>query len=481
MIPVIALVGRPNVGKSTLFNRLTRSRDALVADIPGLTRDRKYGELSVDDRRFIVIDTGGLSGEESGIDAEMARQSLAAVEECDLALALVDARAGVTPADHRILSLLRQSGKPFMLVVNKIDGADELQASAEFHELGAPRMLAVSAAHGRGMGRLQEALLEAFPPEAAAEGAPAEDAGSDAQESDEAGAGPLRVKVAVVGRPNVGKSTLVNRFLGEERVVVYDQPGTTRDSIYVDFERGERQYTLIDTAGLRRRRSVHETVEKFSIVKTLQAIADANVVLVLVDARDGLVEQDVHLLGYVIDSGRSLIIVCNKWDGLDAERKGALKSELERRLGFADFAEVHMISALHGSNVGQLYAAIDRAWASARRRLPTNRLTAILERAVAAHAPPLVRGRRIKLRMAHPGGSNPPVVVIHGNQTEDVPEHYRRYLEHFYRRELELVGTPLRIQFVTGVNPYAGRRNTLTPRQEHKRKRLMRHVKKSRR
>ncbi|HND14635.1 MAG TPA: ribosome biogenesis GTPase Der, partial [Pseudomonadales bacterium] len=285
----------------------------------------------------------------------------------------------------------------------------------------------------------------------------------------------------VVGRPNVGKSTLVNRILGEERVVVFDQPGTTRDSIYIDFERGDTRYTLIDTAGLRRRRSVHETVEKFSIVKTLQAIADANVVLVLIDAQEGLVEQDVHLLGHVIDSGRALIIACNKWDGLPADRKAALKNELDRRLAFADFAEVHFISALHGSNVGQLYAAIDRAWASAQRKLPTNRLTAILESAVAAHAPPLVRGRRIKLRMAHPGGSNPPLIVIHGNQTEDVPEHYRRYLENVYRRELALVGTPLRIEFVTGTNPFAGRRNTLTPRQEYKRKRLMQHVRKSRR
>ncbi len=490
MLPVIALVGRPNVGKSTLFNRLTRSRDALVANIPGLTRDRKYGEFSAAGQRFIVIDTGGLSGEEEGIDAEMARQSLAAVAECDLALALVDARAGVTPADQRILALLRQSGKRFMLVVNKIDGTDESVSSAEFHELGAGRMVAVSAAHGRGMAQLQQALLDAFAIAPAAEAdagdvAPgaADEAADEGEEGDEAAAlaRTERVKVAVVGRPNVGKSTLVNRILGEERVVVFDQPGTTRDSIYIDFERGEKRYTLIDTAGLRRKRSVHETVEKFSIVKTLQAIADANVVLVLIDAQEGLVEQDVHLLGYVIESGRSLIIVCNKWDGLGADRKGALKSELDRRLVFADFAEVHYISALHGSNVGQLYAAVDRAYASARRKLPTNRLTAILEDAVATHAPPLVHGRRIKLRMAHPGGSNPPVIVIHGNQTEQVPDHYRRYLENVYRRELKLVGTPLRIEFVTGTNPYAGKRNKLTPRQEYKRKRLMQHVRKSRR
>jgi GTPase len=465
MIPVIALVGRPNVGKSTLFNRLSRSRDALVANIPGLTRDRKYGEMRVEERRFILIDTGGLSGEEQGIDAEMARQSRAAVTECDLALLMVDARAGVTPADHLILDMLRASGKRYLIVVNKIDGVDEYSASAEFHELGGSQLHAVSASHGRGIVQLQQALLQEFP-----EAQPEEPDAGRAE----------HVKVALVGRPNVGKSTLVNRILGEDRVVVFDEPGTTRDSIYIDFERAEKHYTLIDTAGVRRKRSVHETVEKFSIVKTLQAIADANVVLVLIDARDGLVEQDVHLLGHVIESGRSLIIVCNKWDGLSNEQKNTLRSDLERRLMFADFAEVYFISALHGSNVGQLYAAIDRAWVSARTKLPTNRLTQILEQAIATHSPPLVRGRRIKLRYAHPGGSNPPIIVVHGNQTESVPEHYRRFLENVFRRELKLVGTPLRIEFVTGENPYAGKRNTLTPRQENKRKRMMQHVRKKR-
>lgn len=467
MIPVIALVGRPNVGKSTLFNRLTRSRDALVAAIPGLTRDRQYGEFRAGERRFIVIDTGGLSGSEDGIDSEMARQSLAAVAECDLALFLVDARAGITPVDRDVLARLRSSGKPFLLVVNKIDGVDEHQFSAEFHELGANSLYAVSAAHGRGTAQLVEALEACFP------GGPEEQAAADDASQ--------RVKVAIVGRPNVGKSTLVNRILGEERVVVYDQPGTTRDSIYIAFDRAEKHYTLIDTAGVRRKRSVHDVIEKFSIVKTLQAIADANVVLMLFDAHDGLVEQDVHLLGHVIDSGRSLIIVCNKWDGLDHEQKKAIRSELDRRLMFADFAEVYFISALHGSNVGQLYAAIDRAYASARCKIPTNRLTALLENAVAAHAPPLVNGRRIKLRFAHPGGSNPPVIVVHGNQTERVPDHYTRYLEKYFRRELKLVGTPLRIEFVTTENPFAGRRNTLTPRQEFKRKRMMKHIKKTRR
>ena len=463
MVPVIALVGRPNVGKSTLFNRLTRSRDALVADIPGLTRDRRYGEFRVDDNRFILVDTGGIGSPGTGIDSVMLRQSRVAIEECDLALLIVDARSGVTPADHEVLRMLRTSGKAFLVVVNKVDGVDDNQASAEFHELGTDQLFLISAAHGRGVAQLQQALLETFP--------------ADGGERPEEGLA-SRVKVAVVGRPNVGKSTLVNRILGEERVVVYDQPGTTRDSIYVDFERDGSAYTLIDTAGVRRKRSVHEAIEKFSVVKTLQAIADAHVVLVLIDAREGLVEQDLHLLGHVIESGKSLVILCNKWDGMSEEQKRAVRSELDRRLVFADFAEIHFISALHGSNVGRLYAAIDRAFASAQRKLPTHRLTAILEDAVQAHAPPLVRGRRVKLRYAHPGGTNPPIIVIHGNQTERVPDHYRRYLEKIFRRELQLVGTPLRIEFVTGENPFAGRRNKLTPRQQARRKRLMKHVKK---
>ena len=339
MVPVVALVGRPNVGKSTLFNRLTRSRDALVADIPGLTRDRQYGEFRAGERRLILIDTGGLGEIEPGIDNAMARQSLHALSECDLALVMVDARAGLTPVDRDVLDRVRASGKAFFLVVNKIDGVDERSAGAEFHELGAGQLLPVSAAHGRGILHLAEALERHF------SGLPTSTIEPDATD---------RVRVAVIGRPNVGKSTLVNRILGEERVVVYDQPGTTRDSIYIDFERAGMHYTLIDTAGIRRRRSVDEAIEKFSIVKTLQAIADANVVLFLIDAREGLFEQDVHLLGHVIETGRSLIIVCNKWDGLSGEQRAALRSELERRLVFADFAETHFISALHGSNVGDL-------------------------------------------------------------------------------------------------------------------------------
>jgi GTP-binding protein len=405
-----------------------------------------------------------------------------ALAECDLALLLVDGRAGLTPTDRDVVQRLRESGKPFRLIVNKIDGIDEHQASAEFHAIGAAALHAISASQGRGVGQLVEALEAAFPVDepAVPEGSEFDIEEGETAEGVENVAHMHRARVAVVGRPNVGKSTLVNRILGEERVVVYDQPGTTRDSIYIDFERRDRHYTLIDTAGIRRKRSVHEVIEKFSIVKTLQAIADAEVVLLLLDAHDGLVEQDVHLLGHVIEAGRSLVVVCNKWDGLPPEQKATLKADLERRLVFADFAEVHYISALHGSNVGDLYGAIDRAWSSSRRKLPTNRLTTILEEAIATHSPPLVNGRRIKLRYAHPGGSNPPVIVIHGNQTESVPDHYKRYLENVFRKQLKLVGTPLRVQFVTGENPYAGKRNTLTPRQLYKRKRMMRHVKKGR-
>lgn len=479
MIPVIALVGRPNVGKSTLFNRLTRSRNALVADIAGLTRDRQYGTCEINGRECILIDTGGITNDEVGIDAEMLKQSRAAIDECDLAVLIVDGRAGLTPVDREVLQSLRVTDKPFLLVVNKADGGDEEQLMSDFHQLGVADMLAISASHGRGISTLKDEIIARFPePEADAFAAPEGEEGEEDEEGDEGETGQRRVRVAVVGRPNVGKSTLVNRILGEDRVVVFDMPGTTRDSIYIDFEREDKRYTLIDTAGVRRRRSVHEAIEKFSIVKTLQAIAEANIVLVLIDAREGLVEQDISLLGQVIDSGRSLIIVCNKWDGLDPHHKQRIKDELDRRLVFAEFAEVFYISALHGSNVGLLYGAIERAYRSALKKLPTNRLTRILEDAVQSHSPPMINGRRIKLRYAHPGGSNPPVIVVHGNQTERVPDHYRRYLENIFRRELKLVGTPLRVDFVTTENPYAGRKNTLTPRQEMKRKRMMKHIKK---
>ncbi|MEQ8262840.1 ribosome biogenesis GTPase Der [Pseudohaliea sp.] len=461
MLPVIALVGRPNVGKSTLFNQLTRSRDALVADLPGLTRDRKYGEGRSDDHRFIVIDTGGISGDEAGIDVAMASQSLAAIEEADRVLLLVDARAGLAADDEQLVRELRRRGKPFDLVVNKVDGLDPEVAASDFYRLGLEHFYRIAASHGRGVRALIEAVLADFPPG---------EAPADSEED--------RVRVAVVGRPNVGKSTLVNRLLGEERVVVYDQPGTTRDSVFIDFERDGAPYTLIDTAGVRRRKNVREVVEKFSIVKTLQAIDQANVVVLLMDGSEGLVDQDLHLLGHCIEAGRALVLAVNKWDGLEPEQRERMKSELERRLRFVDYAETHFISALHGSGVGLLFASIDAAYEAATRPLSTSRLTRILQDALADHPPPVVAGRRSKLRYAHAGGRNPPVIVIHGNGTDNIPASYRRYLEKTFARALSLSGTPVRVELRSGENPYAGRRNTLSKRQVDRKRRLMAHVKK---
>ncbi len=463
MIPVIALVGRPNVGKSTLFNRLTRSRDALVADYPGLTRDRKYGEAELAGRRFILIDTGGITGEEHGIDSAMAAQSLQAMDEADAVLFLVDCRDGLTAADRLIADELRNKGRRVYLVANKVDGVNVDTAMAEFYELGFEQVFPTTATHGRGVKNLMEAVLSFFP--------------EQPQQDEDAFKG---IKIAVVGRPNVGKSTLVNRMLGEERVVVFDLPGTTRDSIYIDYERNGKPYTIIDTAGIRRRKNVKLAVEKFSIVKTLQAIDDANVVVLLIDAREGLVDQDLHLMGHAIEAGRALVLAVNKWDGLEQHSREQIKTELERRLRFAEFADIHFISALHGSGVGNLYKSIEDAFQSATDKLNTNHLTRILQVAVQEHQPPLVRGRRVKLRYAHAGGRNPPVVVIHGNQTEEVPAHYARYLEKIFRRALDLHGTPIRIEFRSGDNPYAGKRNQLTPRQLAKKRRLMKHVKKNR-
>jgi GTP-binding protein len=391
----------------------------------------------------------------------MAEQSLTAVEEADAVLLMVDARDGLTAVDQDLVTLLRRRNKPFHLVVNKIDGINEDLVLTEFSALGVATLHPIAAAHGRGIKPMLEAVLAEFDD---AEPAARDDFGG--------------TRVAIVGRPNVGKSTLVNRLLGEDRVVVYDQPGTTRDSIYIDFERQERRYTLIDTAGIRRRKNVRETVEKFSIVKTLKAIDDAHVVILVMDASEGLVEQDLHLLGQTIDAGRGLVIAINKWDGLDADQRQRVKTELERRLRFIDYVDIHFISALHGTNVGHLYRSIDAAHAAATRKLSTSQLTRILEDAVADHEPPMINGRRIKLRYAHAGGQNPPLVIIHGNQTGKVPASYQRYLEKIFRRELELSGTPVRIEFRTGENPYAGKRNQLTQRQVARKRRMMKHVKK---
>jgi GTP-binding protein len=465
MLPVIALVGRPNVGKSTLFNRLTRSRDALVADTPGLTRDRNYGDGKVGERPFIVIDTGGLTGDTDDLEGLMAQQSWQAVEEADLVLFMVDGRDGLTAADEVIAAALRRTGKSQLLVVNKTDGIDAGTAMADFFALGMGEPQPIAAAHGRGVTALVNTAMEQLPvsPEVSPEAADDD-----------------RIRVAVVGRPNVGKSTLINRILGEERVLAFDMPGTTRDSIFIPFERDTTAYTLIDTAGVRRRARINEAVEKFSVIKTLQAIGAAHVVILVLDAQQEISEQDASLAGYIAEKGRALILAVNKWDGLDAHERSRIVEQLERRLPFLDFATTCFISALHGSGVGELFPHIEKAYASAMRELPTPALTAILEKIVQEHQPPLVRGRRIKLRYAHQGGRNPPLVVIHGNQTERVPATYKRYLENAFRAAMKLSGTPIRIEFKTGSNPYKGRKNKLTGRQQKRKSRLMRHVKKKR-
>ena len=463
MLPVIALIGRPNVGKSTLFNRLTRSRDALVADYPGLTRDRQYGFGRLGQIPYLVIDTGGVAGGEVGIEEAMVEQTVRALKEADAAIVMVDGRSGLTAADEHVADLARKHSKKTWLAVNKAEGLDAAIASGEFHALGLGEPVAVSATHGDRIGALIEAVLSDFDVDA-----PQEEEDEDDKE----------LRIAVVGRPNVGKSTLIHRLLGEERLVVFDQPGTTRDSVAVPFERNDRKYVLIDTAGIRRRSRVSEAIEKFSIVKALQAIEQAQVVIAVLDAQEGVTEQDVSLLGLVLERGRALVIVTNKWDGLSAEQRKKVRDDLERRLPFLDFAERITVSALHGTAVGDLLPAVERAYTAAMRDLSTTELTRELEAAVMAHAPPMVRGRRIRLRYAHQGGRNPPVIVIHGNQTERLPEAYRRYLVNRFRKAFKLKGTPVRMAFKTSENPYKGRRNKLTPRQEQKRKRLMKRVKK---
>ncbi|MFZ8198200.1 ribosome biogenesis GTPase Der [Alteromonas portus] len=478
MLPVVALVGRPNVGKSTLFNRLTNTRDALVADYPGLTRDRKYGQAKFEKRQFIVVDTGGITGDEEGIDAEMAQQSLLAIEEADVVLFLVDARAGMLPADQGIADHLRRINKKVFVVANKVDGIDGDSESAEFYSLGLGEIKQIAAAHGRGVSQLlQDALkpLETdFPDMEIVDEEPEEeeDAETQRQRLQE-----LPIKLAIVGKPNVGKSTLTNRILGEERVVVFDMPGTTRDSVYIPMERDEREYILIDTAGVRKRRKISEAVEKFSIVKTLQAIEEANVVLLVIDAREGITDQDLSLLGFVLNSGRSLVVAVNKWDGLSTDVKDDIKREMDRRLGFIDFARIHFISALHGSGVGNLFESVQEAYMSATKRINTALLTQIMEMAQDDHQPPLVRGRRVKMKYAHAGGYNPPVIVIHGNQVDDLPSSYKRFLMNYFRKALEIMGTPIKIEFREGNNPFEGKKANLTLAQQRKRRRMMSYYK----
>ena len=465
MLPVVALIGRPNVGKSTLFNRLTRSRDALVADYPGLTRDRQYGFGKIGPVPYIVIDTGGVAGGETGIDERMAEQTVRALEEADVAIVMVDGRSGLTAADEHVAALARKHAQRAWVATNKSEGLDANLTNAEFHGLGLGEPVAVSAAHGDRISALMEAVLEDF-----ADAEPDEAAAADAEEE-------RPLQIAVIGRPNVGKSTLINRLIGEDRLVVYDQPGTTRDSVTVPFERDGQRYEFVDTAGVRRRARVHEAIEKFSIVKALQAMERAQVVIAVIDAQEGVTEQDVSLIGLVVERGRALVVAANKWDGLSQEQRRHVRDQLDRRLPFLDFAEQFTISAMHGTGVGDLLPAAQRAYRAATRDLATGDLTRVLEDAVAEHPPPLVRGRRIRLRYAHQGGRNPPVIVIHGNQTERLPESYRRFLINRYRKVFKLKGTPVRLQLKTSDNPYKGRRNKLTPRQERKRKRLMKHHK----
>ncbi|TNH42355.1 ribosome biogenesis GTPase Der [Photorhabdus luminescens] len=492
MIPVVALVGRPNVGKSTLFNRLTRTRDALVADFPGLTRDRKYGRAEVEGQEFIIIDTGGIDGAEEGVETHMAAQSLMAIEEADIVLFMVDARAGLMPADHAIAKHLRSRERATFLVANKTDGVDIDTAIAEFYSLGLGDIYSIAASHGRGVTQLIERVLLPFSGKGEEEEVELTEEEANAaywaeqeqsememvEEEEDFDPSTLPLKLAIVGKPNVGKSTLTNRILGEERVVVYDMPGTTRDSIYIPMERNGREYILIDTAGVRKRGKITETVEKFSVIKTLQAIEDANVVLLVIDAREGISDQDLSLLGFILNSGRSLVIAVNKWDGMSQEDKERVKEMLDYRLGFVDFARVHFISALHGSGVGNLFDSILEAYDCATRRVNTSLLTRIMHMAEEDHQPPMIRGRRVKMKYAHAGGYNPPIVVIHGNQVTDLPDSYKRYLMNYFRRSLKVMGTPIRIQFKEGANPYADKRNTLTPNQMRKRKRLMAHLKK---
>jgi GTPase len=466
MLPVVALVGRPNVGKSTLFNVLTRTRDALVADMPGVTRDRHYGICRLAASPFVIVDTGGLVDEAEGIAEQASHQVDIAIGEADAVLLIVDAHDGLLPTDRSILDRLRRAAKPLILVVNKVDGREEQAALAEFAELGIAVALPVSAAHGRGVTPLLNTLAPLLPAVDDADMTPAEDEG---------------VRVAIVGRPNVGKSTLVNRLLGEERVIASDAPGTTRDSIKVPLVRDGRRYTLIDTAGVRRRARVEEALEKFSVIKSLQSVEAANVTVLMLDATEGVTDQDAALIGHVLESGRALVIAVNKWDGLDRYQRDQCRSSLSRKLDFVVWARQIYISAKHGTGVGDLMKAVDRAHASATHKFTSSDLTRALEAAYAGYQPPLVRGHAPKLRYAHPGGANPPTIVIHGSRTQHIAQGYKRYLENFFRKRYKLEGTPVRIDFNEKVNPYAGKRNELTEGQQKRRQRLVRFAKRGKR
>lgn len=440
MKPTLVIVGRPNVGKSTLFNRLTKSRDALVADMPGLTRDRHYGHGRVGARPYLVVDTGGFEpNAKEGILAEMAQQAEAAIAEADMLLFIVDGRAGLTGQDKAIAERLRRTGRPLLLVVNKAEGMDRALVGAEFHELACGDPLVISAAHGEGVRELVEEALAPFP---------------EAEEAPEESQSP---RIAVVGRPNVGKSTLINALLGEERVIAFDQPGTTRDAIAVPFQRKGKDYTLIDTAGLRRKGKVFEAIEKFSVIKTLQSIEEANVVVLVLDASQDISDQDAHIAGFCVEAGRAMVIAVNKWDSVDDYRRDRIKMDLTRKLGFLGFANAHFISALKGEGINPLMASVDAAYAASMVKMPTPKLTRLLQAALEKQTPPRHGIFRPKLRYAHQGGNNPPVIVIHGNALDHVPDSYRRYLERTFMEAFKLKGTPLRVEFRTTQNPYSNK------------------------
>ncbi len=460
MEPVVVLVGRPNVGKSTLFNGLTKSRDALVADFPGLTRDRQYGHVTQGTRQFLIVDTGGIGVDDAEVDSLMSRQSAQALEEADLILFVVDGRSGLSPVDEEIANQLRRISKSVILCVNKTDGVQDEVALGDFAHLGFQNALPLAATHGIGFRDLIDLCESFFPDEAD---------NTEEEGSQNEGA----ITIAFVGRPNVGKSTLVNRMLGEERVVVYDMPGTTRDSIRIPFERNNQFYVLVDTAGVRRKGRIQQSIEKFSVIKSLQAIDESNVCLLVVDAREGVTEQDLHMAGFIIESGRALVVVVNKWDGLDEDSKQKVKDDIDRRLPFLHFAKKRFVSALHGSGVGLLFKDIQEAFDSANQELSTSRLTRLLQDIVSQHQPPMTQGRRMKLRYAHAGGHNPPTIIIHGNQLDKLPESYKRYLINQFSKHLNLVGTSVKLVFKTSDNPFKDKKNTLTPRQKLKKRRLI--------
>jgi GTP-binding protein len=441
MKPTVVIVGRPNVGKSTLFNRLTRTREAIVVDAPGITRDRHYGEGRVGPKSYLVVDTGGFEPvTKEGIYHQMARQTRQAVDEADVVLFIVDARAGLTAQDREIGEELRRSGRKIWVIVNKAEGMNSAMSTAEFHALGLGEPLAISAAHGEYVSDLMDLVLADFP-------------SPDREKEDDS----KHPKIAIVGRPNVGKSTLVNALLGEERVVVFDLPGTTRDSISIDFEREGKRYTLVDTAGMRKRGKVDEAVEKFSVIKTLQSIADANIAILVLDARQEISEQDAHIAGFILEAGRALVVAVNKWEGLSELEREQIKRDGARKLNFLNFARFHFISALEGQGIGALLRSADEAYAAAMAELATPRLTRALMMAVQQQQPPRSGMVRPKMRYAHQGGSNPPRIIVHGSALEGVPESYRRYLERFFRDTFKLTGTPLRVEFKTGRNPFASR------------------------